>query len=278
MNAQNWFPTSGVNGLRSGFHLPPKSESPVRVAVFGSFMGGYHVLSELLFGELAARIKVAGVATDDPTQPFTNSKVRLWKYPHTSDDETLVRRFAASQDLPVFTGRVKSPEFHEMMANDWQPDLCLMATFGQKIPNHLITLPRFGFFNFHHSGPTWPSYPGPDPIAAMQRDGLKHLVLTLHKVSEVIDDGEFVARSHPVAIPAGINAIDMHRITWPQMDSFIRRAVQEILDAEAARNDDADSWAMHEDPVPYSVGDRRACLVRARRSADHFMAELRASR
>jgi methionyl-tRNA formyltransferase len=55
-----------------------------------------------------------------------------------------------------------------------------MATFGQKIPQHLIELPRRGFFNFHHSGPTWPSYPGPDPIAAMQRDGLKHLVLTMH--------------------------------------------------------------------------------------------------
>jgi methionyl-tRNA formyltransferase len=241
-------------------------------------MGGYHVLSELLFGELADRITVVGVATDDPTQPFTNAKVRLWKYPHARDDETLVPRLAFSQNLPVFTGRVKSPEFHETLGNDWHPDLCLMATFGQKIPPHLITLPRLGFFNFHHSGPTWPSYPGPDPIAAMQRDGLAHLVLTLHKVSEVIDDGEFVARSHRVAIPPGVNAIQMHRITWPQMGSFIRRAILDILDAQLAANDNADSLAMHEAPLPYFAAERTSCPTRARRSADHFMAGLRASR
>ena len=51
-------------------------------------------------------------------RPKSNAKVRLWKYPHTPDDELLVRRFAAAQKLPVFTGRVKSPEFHELMVND----------------------------------------------------------------------------------------------------------------------------------------------------------------
>lgn len=214
-------------------------------------MGGYHVLTELLFGDLAERVEIVGVATDDPAQPYTNAKVRLWKYPHTEDDETLVRRFAFSRRLPVFTGRVKSQEFHDLMANHWRPDLCLMATFGQKIPLHLIQLPRMGFFNFHHSGPAWPSYPGPDPIAAMLRDGVKHLVLTMHKVSDVIDDGEFVARSHPVAIPAGINAIEMHRITWPEMRGFIRRAVTDILDADESLPGASPAWTMHEEPAQY---------------------------
>jgi methionyl-tRNA formyltransferase len=223
-----------------------------RVAVFGSFMGGYHVLSELLFGDLADRVEIVGVATDDSTQPFTNAKVRLWKYPHTPDDETLVPRFALSKKLPVFTGRVKSAEFYELMVNDWHPELCLMATFGQKIPNHLFTLPRLGFYNFHHSSPdSWPSYPGPDPIAAMVRDGRKDLVLTMHKVSDVIDDGEFVARSHPVAIPPGINAIEMHRITWPQMHGFIRRAVTDILDADESLSGASQTWTMHEEPAEY---------------------------
>lgn len=278
MNAQIWSQTSGVNEPRCASHLRQNSPRLARVAVFGSFMGGYHVLSELLFGEIADRVTVVGVATDDPTQAFSNAKVRLWKYPHMPDDELLVRRFAASQKLPVFTGRVKSPEFHELMLNEWRPDLCLMATFGQKIPEHIIHLPRLGFFNFHHSGPAWPSYPGPDPIAAMVWDGRKDLVLTMHKVSEVIDDGEFVARSHPVPIPCGVNAIDMHRITWPQMHSFIRQVVSEILDVREASSVETDSWTMHEEPVPYFAGERTRSSVRARRSADDCMAELRASR
>ena len=227
-----------------------------RVAVFGSFLGGYHVLKELLSGDLAERVQVVGVATDDPTQAFTHANVRLWKYPHTREDELLVPRFAAAQGLPVFTARVKTPEFFEVFLDEWQPHLCLMATFGQKIPSALIAYPRLGFFNFHHSGDTWPSFPGPDPIAAMVRDGRKELVLTIHKVTEVIDGGEFVARSHPVAIPEGINAVGMHRITWPQMGPFIRREVGAMLDAASPYQSVSDLMILQERaPNCWSLGE-----------------------
>ena len=234
MNAVTYPALCGASQLRPPCNLLAASEPKTRVVVFGSFMGGYHVLKELLFGPLASRLVIAGVATDDPTQPFTHANVRLWKYPHTHDEELMVPRFAEEHGLPVFTGRVKTPEFHELFFNDWRPELCLMATFGQKIPNRLTTYPNLGFYNFHHSGATWPSYPGPDPIAAMVRDGCKHLVLTLHRVTDVIDGGAFVAHSHEVPIPSGINAVGMHRITWPQMGPFIRREVGAMLDAAAA--------------------------------------------
>jgi methionyl-tRNA formyltransferase len=234
MRAQDWFQTSGVERLRSAPNLRGQFSPRARVVVFGSFMGGYHVLSELLCGPLAERVHVVGVATDDPSQPFTNAKVRLWKYPHSIEDEFLVRRFAAAQGLPIFTGRVKSPDFRELLTTDWRPELCLMATFGQKIPKDLIDLPRFGFFNFHHSGATWPSYPGPDPIAAMQRDGRLEVFLTMHRVNEVIDDGELFARSVAVALPQQANAIQVHRITWPQMHNFIADSVTRILNDAGA--------------------------------------------
>ena len=105
------------------------------------------------------------------------------------------------------------------------------------------------------SGETWPSYPGPDPIAAMVRDGRKNLVLTIHRVTDVIDGGEFVARSHPVAIPEGINAIDMHRITWPQMGPFIRREVGAMLAAVEAEPAGA-SLVLQDGVVPYRIGDQ----------------------
>jgi methionyl-tRNA formyltransferase len=219
-----------VAPLPAGPAIPPVGER-TRVAVFGSFLGGFHVLRELLIGPLAARVEVVGVATDDPRRAYTHPKVRLWKYPHSRDDELLVCRLARALRLPIFRGRIRSPEFSRVFAEDWRPDLCLMATFGQKIPDTLIAFPRLGFYNFHHSGTTWPSYPGPDPIAAMRRDGRKRLVLTLHQVTSVIDGGEFVARSHPVPMSAGVNAVEMHQITWPQMGSFIRREVAALLDA-----------------------------------------------
>jgi methionyl-tRNA formyltransferase len=232
-----------------------------RVAVFGSFMGGYHVLKELLAGPLAQRVKVVGVATDDPTQPFVHAGKRLWHYPHTRDDELRVPRFAAAHGLPVFTGRVKTPEFFELFLEDWRPALCLMATFGQKIPTALIHYPALGFYDFHHSGHNWPSYPGPDPIAAMVHDGRTHLVLTIHRVTDVIDGGEFVARSHRVPIPVGINAVGMHRITWPQMGPFICRAVGAMLAAVEAMPAVA-PLVLQDAGVPYRVAGHGGCLQR----------------
>ncbi len=276
MSAINGLVYDEADLLRVSTNLITPGDSRIRVAVFGSFMGGYHVLRELLFGELSRHIQVVGVATDDPSKPYTNPRVRLWKYPHSQDDETLVRRFAHSMDIPVFTGRVRCPDFYELTVNGWRPDLCLMATFGQKIPKHIIEVPRLGFYNFHHSGPIWPSYPGPDPIAAMQRDGLKHLVLTVHRVNELIDDGEFFARSHPVPIPQGINAIQMHRITWPQMGSFIRRVTNEIC---GSPDRSGEAMTLHDFIANYRVPSERFCFeIGALRLAGDCMAELRTSR
>src|ERR1035441_5192256 len=102
MNAQTWSPTSGVNGLRSAVHLRQEFPTRARVAVFGSFYGGYHVLSELLEPPLAELVTVVGVATDDPRQPFTHANVRLWKYPHTELEEQLVPSLARENEWPVY--------------------------------------------------------------------------------------------------------------------------------------------------------------------------------
>ena len=75
----------------------------------------------------------------------------------------------------------------------------------------------------------------------------------MHKVSDVIDGGEFVARSHPVAIPEGINAVGMHRITWPQMGPFIRREVGAML-ANTLRT--SAPLVLQEEAGPYRVTNR----------------------
>ena len=219
----------GADQLRHSIHLPNHLKPKIRVAVFGSFYGGFHVLSELLEPPLAELVTVTGVATDDPSQSFTHADVRLWKYPHTQAEEQLVGVLARANDLPVHTGRVKTPDFERIFVEDWKPDLCLMATFGQKIPRSIFEVPRLGFYNFHHSDDTWPSYPGPDPIAGMVRDGKTHVVITMHEVTEVLDGGAAIARSHRVPLPRDANAVKVHRLTWPQMGEFIRREIRRAI-------------------------------------------------
>lgn len=200
----------------------------IRVAVFGSFYGGFHVLQELLGPDLNDIVQVVGVATDDPRQPFVHPDVRLWKYPHTRAEELLVSLLARAHGLPLYDGNIKQPSFQQAFFQDWCPDLCLMATFGQKIPRRLFSYPPIGFYNFHHSDRTWPSYPGPDPIAAMVRDGKKEVVITMHTVTDVLDGGDSVAQSHSIPIPANANAAIVHRITWPQVGEMIRRQTRAL--------------------------------------------------
>ncbi len=187
------------------------------------------MLSELLESPLADLVEVVGVATDDPTQSFTHPEVRLWKYPHTRAEELLVWLLARANQLPVYAGRVQTSEFLSLFRDRWRPDLCLMATYGQIIPKRIFEVPTLGFYNFHHSDGVWPSYPGPDPIAAMVRDGRSQVVITMHEVIEVLDGGRFVARSHPVPLPKDVNAAALHRVTWPQMGEFIREQVERLI-------------------------------------------------
>ena len=229
MNAVVSTTSRGVGGLRFIPHLINTPKPKHRVAVFGSFYGGCHVLSELLEPPLAELVTVVGVATDDPRQPFTHADVRLWKYPHTEAEEQMVRLLALENELPLYTGRVKTPEFERMFIEEWRPDLCLMATFGQMIPRCIFDVPRLGFYNFHHSDEAWPSYPGPDPIAGMVRDGKTHVVITMHEVTDVLDGGARIAHSHKVPLPPDANAVKVHRTTWPQMGEFIRQQVTRAI-------------------------------------------------
>ena len=215
-------------------HLPaiyPATAPPpkVRVAVFGSFHGGYHVLRQLLREPLASHVTVTGLASDDPKQPFTHANVRLWRHVHTKIEEEWVAKMAKANGLPVYRGRIKTPEFERMFVEDWAPDLCLMATFGQMIPRRIFTVPRLGFYNFHHSDVTWPSYPGPDPIGDMLRDGKTHVVITMHEVTEVLDGGRFVAHSPRVPLPPGDNGANVHRMTWPRMGGWISEQVLRLI-------------------------------------------------
>jgi hypothetical protein len=80
----------------------------------------------------------------------------------------------------------------------------------------------------------------------------------------VIDGGEFVARSHRVAIPQSVNAVEMHRITWPQMGPFIRREVGAMLRTPLLASIPA-STMLHDLVVPY----RTRCM---RESAERLAA------
>lgn len=207
-------------------------DQKLRVTLFGSYHRGFHVLNELLFGPESARIEVVGVATDDPASTFISRHKRVWQYPHSVEEAHMVRQLAEAHRIPIYTGRVKTPEFYALHETEWRPDYCIMATFGQRIDTRLFSFPGAGFYNLHPSdNGDWPSrYAGGNPFCALMQDGAKHCVLTLHRVNEGIDTGERVMVSDPIYIPPGASVTDLHKTSSPLAAQLVRRHLRQLLD------------------------------------------------
>ncbi|WP_229259502.1 formyltransferase family protein [Duganella aceris] len=194
----------------------------LRIAVFGSFYRGFHVLSELLKGPLAGRVKVVGVATDDVGSGFVSRERRVWAYPHTHDEELMVERLAAAHGIETYKGRVKSPEFYRLYEEQWRPDICIAATFGQRIDARLFERPALGFYNLHPCiDDGWPShYAGPNPFQVLLDHGSDHVVIAMHEVDDGFDTGKLLALSDKVYVPAGATVVDLHKQTSPVAARF----------------------------------------------------------
>ena len=207
--------------------LPPLT----RVAVFGSFHRGFHVLSELLKGPLAQRVRVVGVATDDVGSDHVSRARRVWGYPHTPAEEVMVERLALSHGLAPYKGRVKTDEFYHLYEQQWKPDLCITATFGQRFDARLFELPAMGFYNLHPCiDDGWPShYAGPNPFQALLDNGSDHVVIAMHQVDEGFDTGRLHALSEKIYVPAGATVVDLHKLTSPLAAKFFARELGKML-------------------------------------------------
>ncbi|HAT33632.1 MAG TPA: formyltransferase domain-containing protein [Janthinobacterium sp.] len=209
--------------------------SPVRVAVFGSFYRGFHVLSELLKGPLAGRLRIVGLATDDVSSNFVSRDRRVWSYPHQYEEETMVENLAAEHGISTFKGRVKTAEFYQLYEQEWRPDICISATFGQRIDARIFSLPQMGFYNLHPCiDDGWPSrYAGPNPFQGLLEDRSDHLVIVMHEIDDGFDTGKLVAMSEKIFFPPHASVIDLHKSSSPLAAKFFAQELDKLLAARA---------------------------------------------
>ena len=203
----------------------------IRIAVFGSFHRGFHVLSELLKGPLASKVRVVGVATDDVQSGHISRDRRVWAYPHAREEETMVEELAAAHGLLAYKGRVKTPEFYRMYEEEWRPDVCIAATFGQRIDARLFEFPSLGFYNLHPCiDDGWPShYAGPNPFKALLDDKSDHVSIALHEVDDGFDTGRLLGLSEKIYFPPGATVVDLHRLSSPIAAKFFASELNKML-------------------------------------------------
>lgn len=161
-------------------------------------------------------IHISGVATDDPTQKWTNPSKRIWRNLHSRKEELMIVDLAAKHNIPVWTDRVDSQEFYEKFKSDWCPDVCYMGVFGQKVPERIWSYPLHGFYNFHTcSGITWPSDEGGDPVRSIVNKGLRRGSIAMHQIDNHWDKGELIAFSDFFPVSGTENPFSIQKRSAP---------------------------------------------------------------
>lgn len=129
-----------------------------------------------------AGYEIVGVVTQ-PDKPKGRGKTLM---------PTPVKEEAMKYSIPVYQPvKVREPEFMQTL-KELNPDIIVVAAFGQIIPRAILELPRFGCINIHAS--LLPKYRGAAPIQQAVIDGEKESGVTIMKMGEGLDTGDMIAK------------------------------------------------------------------------------------
>lgn len=110
-----------------------------------------------------------------------------------------VRQIARCHHLPVLQPeRVREDGFAGEIKKI-NPDICIVAAFGQIFPKNLLEIPRFGFINVHAS--LLPRYRGASPINYALINGDDHTGITIMQVDEGLDTGDIILQQSTAIRP-----------------------------------------------------------------------------
>ncbi|HSP07694.1 MAG TPA: formyltransferase family protein, partial [Acidobacteriota bacterium] len=116
-----------------------------------------------------------------------------------SDGAFRVRNIASRASIPfLMVDRADFKEMERWLAKE-QPDVAFVLTFPYRIPEAALSLPRFGFFNFHPG--LLPAYRGPDPLFWEIRNQEPYGGVTVHRMDVRFDAGPIVYQEKVAILP-----------------------------------------------------------------------------
>ncbi len=161
------------------------------------FMGTPDFAAVILQALLDAGHEICGVATQPDKAKDRGKKIQF----------TPVKELALAQGIPVLQPeKVRgNTTFLQTLAN-WQPDVCVVAAYGQILPKGVLGLPKFGCINVHAS--LLPKLRGASPIQQAIVTGETETGVTIMQMGEGLDTGDMLAR---VSLPIGrMNGGELH--------------------------------------------------------------------
>jgi methionyl-tRNA formyltransferase len=120
---------------------------------------------------------------------------------------TPVKALALSEGLPVLQPERARNEAFIAQLKTLQPDLIVVAAYGQILPQALLDIPRFGCLNVHTS--ILPRYRGAAPIQWAILNGDAETGVTIMKMDAGLDTGPMLAQTVTPIVPTD-NAQTLH--------------------------------------------------------------------
>ncbi len=115
---------------------------------------------------------------------------------------TPVKELTLKYGLDLFQPvNIKTPESIERI-KQWQPELIVVASYGQIIPPALLEYPQYGCINVHAS--LLPRYRGAAPVQRALMDGIKSSGVTIMFMDEGLDTGDIILQDE-VAVDGDIS-------------------------------------------------------------------------
>ena len=147
------------------------------------FMGTPDFAVPPLHALIEAGYEVAAVVTQ-PDKPKGRGKTLL---------PTPVKEEALMHEIPVYQPQKvrNNQEFLDTL-KEINPDIIIVAAFGQIIPKEVLELPKYGCINIHAS--LLPKYRGAAPIQQAVIDGEKESGVTIMQMGEGLDTGDMISK------------------------------------------------------------------------------------
>lgn len=105
---------------------------------------------------------------------------------------TPVKEKALSYDIPVYQPVRLREEENEAIIRELNPDVIVVAAYGQILPERILNIPRLGCINIHAS--LLPKYRGAAPIEWAIIDGEKETGVTTMYMAKGLDTGDMIEK------------------------------------------------------------------------------------
>lgn len=156
--------------------------------------------------------------------------------------QTPVKEYALAQGLTVYQPqKVKNPEFVELL-HELQPELIVVAAFGQFLSKEILELPKYGCINVHAS--LLPKYRGAAPIQYAIIKGEKESGVTIMQMDIGMDTGAMLDK---VVVPIAENTTmgELHDALREQGAALLLQVIDKIAAGTAAAEPQDDAQATY---------------------------------